>query len=45
MKTGLHGSEMSAAIFIILFWLGFERVEVKRPTDKVVSTFRPPREA
>lgn len=31
---------MAAALFMILFWLGFERVQVRQP--KWVAVYRPP---
>lgn len=34
---------MAIAIFMLIFWPGFERFRLKKPTLRVEHTFRPPR--
>jgi len=34
---------MAAALLMIFFWLGFRRVEVKRPPEKIKVEFEPPK--
>jgi len=34
---------MSAAVFMLLFWLGFKRFEMPKPKLKPMLSYKPPR--